>query len=158
MTYGESSGDPVWEQIIQDVQTALEAIVPPSYQTTVELVDRFEDNAYEVKKRPAILISPAVLTPSWDTNHITSYDMEMILRVLLDPGDDVEKNVGKLIADVIVALQGADNGQRGGLAIDTLTSGEAEYFTFVDRASVHGADLPITVRFRHLSADPTQAI
>ncbi len=156
MTYDENSGDPVWERILQNIVTTLEAIAPPSYQTTVRKVDRFEDNPLEIGRTPAILVADNTMQPRWTRNFLTEYTMEVVLRCVLKRTDDAEQKLARLMADIIVALN--TDTHRGGDAVETETSGEVETFVFPGKqVEVCVADMPVTVEFRHLSADPTQA-
>jgi hypothetical protein len=157
MAYDENSGDPVWERILQNIVTTLEAIATPSYQTTVQMVDRFEDNPLEMTNRlPAILVASTTMAPRWTRNFLTEYTMEVVLRFALKRTDDAEQKLARFIADAIVALN--TDTHRGGDAVETKTSGEIETFIFPGtQVEVCVADMPVTVEFRHLSADPTQA-
>jgi len=156
MTYSQSSGDPVWELILQNIVTTLEAIAPPSYQTTVRVVDRFEDNPLEITRMPAVLVANTTMQPSWTRNFLTEYMMEVMLRFVLKRTDDAEQKLARFIADALVALN-VDT-HRGGYAVETETAGEIETFIFPGKqVEVCVADVPVTVEFRHLSADPTQA-
>jgi hypothetical protein len=158
--------EPVDVQILDDVVSKLEAITSANdtYYSDPRRVYRLYGNAVEVDEIPCLIVTPLKTEHSHDCpNGVERMDMMFAITAVTDAlvGDalsedysETDRAIRRMCADVRKALL-ADP-QRGGRSIDTIIE-STDIFDAVQSQPVAAAEMAITIPFRHLTADPTQA-
>ncbi len=153
-------GDPVEEQLIDDVISTLSGITAGAvYNRGFETVQRQDRNVLEPHERPAAIVvhdgvtkdDGAVLPLQTCTLSLT-----IVIAINSHASDSWPKELALYASDVENALLVSP--QRGGLAIDTAIV-RGEVFDADDLGATHvvGAQLLVEITFRHLHGDTTQA-
>lgn len=151
------AGDTVEKAILADILTTLQGIVAgPEYNTTVRTVRRQHDDITKVPLLPGIII---VHEGTQETDSEVNGLIDVTLSVGLSLGIDVQVNAWQ---EQIVALQNdvkaalRSDWTRGGNALATrVISGQP--YDATDESPVAGAEVFVTVKYRHLYQDPTRA-
>jgi hypothetical protein len=142
---------PVREMILRDLETAIEAIAPPTYKSTVRSVTRYGFDRTAQVETPAVCIGDF----GQDTNDrrfgILSHELRVSLLLAYE-GDDWRSKVLDLASDVRVAIM--LDVTRGGRAVDTRIASERVFDA--EAASPAGtAQLDLVIPYRTILDDPT---
>ena len=150
------AGIPVDQRIVSNLVTTLQGIVAGGvFKTTVRMVKVAGKDVPKLDSFPAILIQQPRVTYDDRTAGILRGDMFVMMQaVVRSDGDAIPSLLSDLIADVRVALL-ADY-TRGGDAQDTSMQ-SSEPYALVDGYPLFGADIQVSILFRHLYADPATA-
>lgn len=159
-----SLGDTVEVQVVDDIVETLEAIHSASgdYNTDPERVYEMYGNVMELPELPGIVVAPMRSERNHDCpNGAQRVDLKLSIAcvVAVDPSFEAARDdrvrITHFANDVEKALR-ADH-SRGSLAIDTHID-SVDIFELVQGNPLAVAEVSVTVPFRFLNADPTQAI
>jgi hypothetical protein len=153
MSY-DPSRTPIRELILQNVETVLRSIAPPSYASTILFVRRWNGNvALDVPEYPCALIVP--LTERSDDSRSTIIEHSMQLGIVLGVRSDTwMQDMNRLLADVRVAL--LTDPSRGTVAATTRITDE-DVYDGDPRQNIGSAQLVAEISYRTLYEDPTTA-
>lgn len=153
-------------RILDEVIERLEEIKSANnvYYSDPRRVYRLYGNALEVEEVPCLIVTPQMSPSSHDCpNGCERMDLKIAITAVTDPetggalhGDfaEVDRDVRRMCADIRKALL-ADI-QRAGLALDTIIV-STDIFEAVESQPVAAAEVVVSIPFRYLTADPTQA-
>jgi hypothetical protein len=142
------------ELILQDVETVLEAIAPPSYATTINAVRRWNANlSLDMEVFPAVAIVPGEEHHDDGRSQVIEHTMQVHL-VFGTRGSDWPTAMNKLLADLRVAL--TNDPSRGGNAITTRITDDRIYDAD-GQQEVGGGEMLLTILYRTRYDDPTTA-
>jgi len=148
---------------VNHVVTTLESIHSASgdYNSDPERVYEMYGNVLELEELPAIVVAP--MESPRDTecpNGVYRVNLKLSIACVLtvDPSFDTAKDdrvrITHMANDVEKALRG--DCTRGSLALDTRID-SVDIFELVQGTPLGVAEVSVTIPFRHLAADPTQA-
>lgn len=151
----DPSATPVRERILQNVETVLLSIGPPSYGTDTPHVRRWNGNADEnIPTTPAVLIVPLPETSDDEVSCMVRHTMELGLIAVLRT-DTWPAEINKFLADMRVALLADPS--RGGIAVTTRITDE----NVADNdpaENLGSAQMIVQVHYRTLYDDPNTPI
>jgi hypothetical protein len=158
--------DPVEVRIVDEVVATLGTITSANdeFYSDPRRIYELYGNSIEVSEIPCLIVTPLKSEGSHDCpNGTERIDLMLAITCVTDPivggaldgaFDETHRDIRRMAADVRKVLQ-ADL-KRGGLAIDTIIP-STDIFDAIESQPVAAAELVITIPFRHLTADPTQA-
>lgn len=146
----------VEEAIFDNLVSTLQAIAPPSYNTTVNVVKDCEGLVEEVPDLPAIVAYHGGTRSSESRPSCELKIMTIFLALGLSSGsDDPRQDAMRFTADVEYALTSTLN--RGGNARNTVIR-DTEIVPRTREDAIQSAVMTVEVVFAHLFADPTTSL
>lgn len=153
------SGLPVKEAILDDLQTALEAISGGgAYYTTVASVSRINTVPIELRDYPAIVITPLGTDydqPGEATTLAIYAGFRVRLTLVVRTRDDASGTLENFIRDVHKSI--LVDISRGGRAINTRMVSDEVYYPTQIEEPVAIADCVVFISYRTLRTDLNQA-
>lgn len=153
MTYSPLT-DSIRERILQNLESTIGAIAPPTYSTKVAVVQRFAGNDLLFANYPGVAIVPGVLETNDQRLGLLEHKLQISLLVMVK-SQRWRRDLDRLLSDLRVAI--LEDWTRGGVALDTHATVE-EIVDSEPSSPLGAARMDLEVLYRTLYHDPGSAI